>query len=70
MNADTPAGCADTGCLANDITEMFVALGHAAADYGNAVVFLLEEIQLNEFMVPESADYMRRNYRLNMMGSQ
>src|SRR6266498_2336235 len=46
MNADTAVGCADTGRLADDVADLFVALGHAAVDNGNAVVFLLDEIQL------------------------
>jgi hypothetical protein len=45
-------GRADSGNLADDLTDVFVALGQAAADHGKGVVFILDEVQflnLREF---------------------
>jgi ABC-type branched-subunit amino acid transport system ATPase component len=49
----TPAeGSADSGNLADDLTEVFVALGQAAQEHGKGVVFIFDEVQflnLREF---------------------
>jgi hypothetical protein len=45
-------GMADSGNLADDLTDVFVALGQAAAEHGKGVVFILDEVQflsLREF---------------------
>jgi hypothetical protein len=67
VSADTAVGCADTGRLGDDIADLFVALGQAAADHGNAVVFLLDEIQLignAEFDALVNALYQCGEHRL------
>jgi hypothetical protein len=38
-------GVADSGDIADDLTDLFVALGEAAAEAGTGVVFLLDEVQ-------------------------
>jgi len=38
-------GQADTGMLADDMTDLFVALGEAARENGSGVVFLVDEMQ-------------------------
>lgn len=43
---------ADSGNLADDLTDVFVALGQAAEEHGKGVVFILDEVQflsLREF---------------------
>jgi hypothetical protein len=45
-------GIADSGNLADDLTDVFVALGQAAQEHGKGVVFILDEVQflnLREF---------------------
>jgi hypothetical protein len=49
---DPAEGVADSGNLADDLTDVFVALGQAAQDHGQGVVFILDEVQflsLREF---------------------
>lgn len=49
---DPAEGVADSGNLADDLTDVFVALGQAAEEHGKGVVFILDEIQfltLREF---------------------
>ena len=49
---DPAEGAADSGNLADDLTDVFVALGQAAEEHGKGVVFILDEIQfltLREF---------------------
>jgi len=49
---DPAEGTADSGNLADDLTDVFVALGQAAEDHGKGVVFILDEVQflnLREF---------------------
>jgi len=47
MGADVDAaeGLADSGNLSDDLTDLFVALGHAARAHGTGVVFLFDEVQ-------------------------
>ncbi len=45
-------GAGDSGNLADDLTDVFVALGEAAQEHGKGVVFILDEVQflnLREF---------------------
>jgi hypothetical protein len=45
-------GIADSGNLADDLTDVFIALGQAAQEHGKGVVFILDEVQflnLREF---------------------
>lgn len=42
---DPVEGLADSGHLADDLTDVFVALGQAAQDHGKGVVFILDEVQ-------------------------
>lgn len=42
---DPAEGAADSGNLADDLTDVFVALGEAAEEHGSGVVFILDEIQ-------------------------
>jgi hypothetical protein len=49
---DPEEGMADSGNLADDLTDVFVALGQAAEEHGKGVVFILDEVQfldLREF---------------------
>ena len=49
---DPLEGVADSGNLSDDLTDVFVALGQAAEEHGNGVVFILDEVQflnLREF---------------------
>lgn len=50
--AEPEEGVADSGNLADDLTDVFVALGQAAEEHGKGVVFILDEVQflsLREF---------------------
>lgn len=42
---DPVEGMADSGNLADDLTDVFVALGHAAQEHGKGVVFIIDEVQ-------------------------
>lgn len=49
---DPAEGVADSGNLADDLTDVFVALGQAAEEHGKGIVFTLDEVQflnLREF---------------------
>ena len=49
---DPAEGVADSGNLADDLTDVFVALGEAAEEHGKGVIFILDEVQflnLREF---------------------
>ncbi len=48
LDVDARAGFADSGTLADDLGDLFVALGEAARDHGVGVVFLMDEIQYLE----------------------
>lgn len=45
LDVDALAGAADSGALSEDLSDLFVAVGDAAAEHGVGVVFLLDEIQ-------------------------
>ena len=45
LNVEAIAGAGDSGILAEDLTDLFVALGGAARELGPGVIFLLDEIQ-------------------------
>ncbi len=45
IGVDALEGVADSGELAEDLTDLLVALGEAAADHETGVVFLLDEVQ-------------------------
>lgn len=45
LDIDPVEGLADSGDLADDLTDLFVALGEAARDHETGVVFLIDEIQ-------------------------
>lgn len=45
LDLEAVEGEADSGQLADDLTDVFVALGEAAKDHGTGVVFLFDEIQ-------------------------
>ena len=45
MGVDPLEGVADSGELAEDLTDLLVALGEAATDHETGVVFLLDEVQ-------------------------
>ena len=48
LGFDDEAGVADSGDLANDLPELFTALGQAAADRKTAIAILVDEIQYLE----------------------
>jgi hypothetical protein len=45
LDVDALAGAGDSGALAEDLTDLFVALGVAARESSTGVIFLLDEIQ-------------------------
>lgn len=45
LDVEALAGAGDSGALADDLTDLFVALGAAAQEQGTGVIFLLDEIQ-------------------------
>jgi hypothetical protein len=45
LELDPVEGAADSGLLADDLTDVFVTLGEAARDHDTGVVFLLDEMQ-------------------------
>jgi hypothetical protein len=45
LDLEPLAGKADSGDLGEDLTDLLVALGEAATDHGQGVVFLLDEVQ-------------------------
>lgn len=42
---DPLEGTADSGNLADDLTDVFISLGEAAAEHGKGIVFILDEVQ-------------------------
>ncbi|MCL4554254.1 MAG: ATP-binding protein [Actinobacteria bacterium] len=48
LDVDAKAGAADSGALADDLGDLFVALGEGARDHGVGVIFLMDEIQYLE----------------------
>lgn len=45
LEVEALAGAGDSGDLAEDLTDLFIALGEAAQEQGTGVIFLLDEIQ-------------------------
>ena len=45
LNVEVIPGAGDSGILAEDLTDLFVAIGGAAQEQGMGVIFLLDEIQ-------------------------
>ncbi|MDZ4063422.1 MAG: ATP-binding protein, partial [Coriobacteriia bacterium] len=45
LDVEALAGAADSGTLAEDLSDLFFALGEAAQERGTGVIFLLDEIQ-------------------------
>jgi hypothetical protein len=45
IDADPEPGVADSGDLDNDLTDLFLTLGRAAADRGTALVLFIDELQ-------------------------
>jgi AAA ATPase domain len=45
LNVDAIAGTADSGVLAEDITDLLVETGRAAADRGRGLLFAIDEVQ-------------------------
>lgn len=45
VDIDPQLGAADSGILADDVTDLFVALGEAAKDRGVALVIAIDEVQ-------------------------
>ena len=60
------AGQADSGNLANDLPELFVAVGKAAAEANTAVVILVDEIQY--LPDPEISALVMAIHRVNQYG--
>ena len=48
IDVEAHEGLADSGYLSDDLSDLIVALGEAAADHERGVVFLLDEIQFLE----------------------
>jgi hypothetical protein len=45
VDVEAMLGRADSGDLGDDLSDLFVALGEAAAEHGTGIVFLLDEVQ-------------------------
>lgn len=45
LNVDAIEGTADSGVLADDITDLLVAVGHAAQDRGRGLLLAIDEVQ-------------------------
>jgi AAA ATPase-like protein len=45
LNVDAVEGLGDSGSLADDVTDVLVALGEAAKEHGRGAIFLFDEIQ-------------------------
>jgi len=45
LDVEAAEGLADSGELDEDLTDLLVALGEAAREHGNGVVFLIDEVQ-------------------------
>jgi len=45
LDVEALAGSGDSGALADDLSDLFVALGVAARETGTGVIFLLDEVQ-------------------------
>jgi len=45
LDVEALAGAGDSGAIAEDLTDLFVALGEAAREMSTGVIFLLDEIQ-------------------------
>ena len=45
MDVEALLGRGDSGDLGEDLSDLFVALGEAAAEHETGVVFLLDEVQ-------------------------
>ncbi|HEY5707981.1 MAG TPA: AAA family ATPase [Solirubrobacterales bacterium] len=48
LNVDAIAGSADSGVLADDVTDLLVAVGEAADDRGRGLLFAIDEVQYLE----------------------
>lgn len=66
FNFASVAGQADSGNLANDLPELFVAVGKAAAEANTAVVILVDEIQY--LPDPEISALVMAIHRVNQYG--
>lgn len=45
LDVEAVQGVGDSGNLAEDVTDLFIALGESAQDHGTGVVFLFDEVQ-------------------------
>jgi len=74
LDVDVLAGAGDSGDLVEDLSDLFVALGEAAREQGNGVIFLLDEIQYlqpNEFTALIAALHKcaRRTLPITLVGA-
>jgi hypothetical protein len=53
LDVEPLSGFADSGELGDDLSDLFVALGEAAADHDTGIVFLFDEIQ---FLAPQQLE--------------
>jgi AAA ATPase domain len=60
-----PAGTADSGVLANDLTDLLVAVGEAAKERGTAVALFLDELQYVDWT--ELADLISSLHRVGQL---
>lgn len=68
------AGLADSGQLTDDLTDLFVAIGEAAADAGRGVVFLFDEIHFLslgelEALIAALHKTVQRNLPITLVGA-
>lgn len=74
LDVDALAGQGDSGALAEDLTDLFVAVGEAAQEQGRGVIFLLDEVQ---YLEPAELEAIigalhkcaRRNLPITMAGA-
>lgn len=74
LDVEALAGHGDSGALAEDLTDLFVALGDAAQEQGKGVIFLLDEVQ---YLEPAELEAIiaglhkaaRRNLPITMVGA-
>ncbi len=74
LDVEALAGAGDSGALADDLSDLFVALGVAAQESGSGVIFLLDEIQyLNsgelEALITALHKCMRRSLPITLVGA-
>ena len=74
LDVDALAGFGDSGALAEDLSDLFVAVGEAAQEHGKGVIFLIDEVQYLEpaefeAIIAALHKCARRNLPITMVGA-